>query len=94
MESYFRCIERKLLPTQNSISRENIYFQNEGEIDLKQADAQTDCYHKTLTTGISQNILQPEGKVILEVYVFNLLCHLLQLFTHTHFKNSLLFCEN
>lgn len=66
MESYFRCIERKLLPTQNSISRENIYFPNEGEIDLKQADAQTDCYHKTLTTGISQNILQPEGKVILE----------------------------
>ena len=66
MESYFRCIERKLLPTQNSISRENIYFQNEGEIDLKQADAQTDCYHKTLTTGISQNILQPEWKVILE----------------------------
>lgn len=66
MESYFRCIERKLLPSQNSISRENIYFQNEGEIDLKQADAQTDCYHKTLTTGISQNILQPEGKVILE----------------------------
>lgn len=66
MESYFRCIERKLLPSQNSISRENIYFPNEGEIDLKQADAQTDCYHKTLTTGISQNILQPEGKVILE----------------------------
>ena len=47
---------------------ERIYISKmrEKQRDLKQADAQTDCDHKTLTTGISQNILQPEGKVILE----------------------------
>lgn len=47
---------------------ERIYISKmrEKQRDLKQADAQTDCYHKTLTTGISQNIHQPEGKIILE----------------------------
>lgn len=33
---------------------------------LKQADIETDCHYKTLTTRFSQNILQTEGKVILE----------------------------
>jgi len=42
VESYFRCIERKLLPTQNSISRENIYFQNEGEIERFETSRRSD----------------------------------------------------
>lgn len=47
---------------------ERIYISKmkEKQRDLKQADTQTDCYHKTPTTGIFQNILQPEGKAILE----------------------------
>ena len=47
---------------------ERIYISKmmEKQRHLKQADAETDCHDKTLTTGISQNVLQTEEKIILE----------------------------